>query len=58
MSLTIKHKSGKRMGLTDSEQEYVMIENKKVPLADVYENDELRKKFNDSLAEEKTNVDE
>ena len=52
MSCEIRSKNGKLLGvLSDSldGEDYVIIDNKKVPLSEVQSNDKLKKAFNDSI---------
>ena len=49
MSCTIKTKNGKLFGITDCENEFVVINNKKIPLSDVYSDKELFDEFNDEI---------
>ena len=49
MSLEIKTGSGKVMAMTDCEEETVIVNNKAIPLSDVYASDKLREEFNDEI---------
>jgi hypothetical protein len=56
MSLEITTSTGKRIGLTDCENaldEFVMIDNKRVLLSDVYKDNTLRIKLNDEIKQSK-----
>jgi len=49
MSLEIKTDGGKLFGLTDCEDEFVVVNNKKVALHDVYQDEKLLSDFNDEI---------
>lgn len=52
MGIEIRTKSGKLIGqLSDDldHEDYLVVDNKKVPLNDVYNNKELKDSFNDSV---------
>ena len=53
MSCEIRGKGGQLIGKIsdsmDDEEDYLMIDNKKVPLAEVYHNKDLKDSFNDSV---------
>jgi len=52
MGIEIKTKSGNVIGqISDSEstEDYLIVDNKKVLLSDVYKNKKLRDTFNDSV---------
>lgn len=52
MGCEIKNKNGKLIGtISDSDDggDFLIIDNKKVPLDEVYGNDSLKKSFNDSI---------
>ena len=58
MSLEIKTPNGKLFGLADCEEEFVIVNNKKVLLQDVYQDDKLLSEFNDEIkTSEKDNQD-
>ena len=52
MSTDIRNKNGKKIGhISDSMdgEDYLIVDNKKVALADIYNNKELKDAFNDSI---------
>jgi len=51
MSIEIKTPDGKSFGMIDREdgQDFVVVNNKKVALADVYQDKELFDNFNDEI---------
>ena len=51
MSIEIKNKNGKTIGLIDREdgEDYVVVKNKKIALSDVYQDKELLNEFNDEI---------
>ncbi len=51
MSLKIETPSGKTIGIADTEdgQDFVMLDNKKVLLSDVYQDEKLMQSFNDEI---------
>ena len=52
MSCDIRNKAGKKIGhLSDSMdgEDYLIVDNKKVSLSDVYQNQDLKDSFNDAI---------
>jgi len=49
MSLEIRTPTGKLFGLTDCEDEFVVVNKKKIPLQDLYADDKLLQEFNDEV---------
>lgn len=49
MSLEIRTPKGKLFGLTDCDGEFVIVNNKKVALSDVYQDAKLMAEFNDEI---------
>jgi hypothetical protein len=61
MSIEIRTKNGKLVGkISDSmdEDDFLIVNNKRVPLSDVYQNKELKDSFNDSIKSKDLNDDE
>ena len=51
MSLEIKTKAGKTFGVIDTEDgnDFVIVNNKKITLSDIYQNKDLLKELNDKI---------
>ena len=51
MSIEIKTPNGKRLGFMDTEDgnDFVIIDNKKIPVSELYNDSELMKDFNDEI---------
>lgn len=49
MSLEIRTPNGKLFGLTDTEDEFVIVNNKKIALHDVYQDKTLMDELNDDI---------
>jgi len=49
MSLEIRTPDGKLFGFTDCEEEFVVVNNKKIALHDVYQDEKLLQDFNEEV---------
>ena len=61
MSLEMRTPDGKLFGMVDTDdgaEDFVIINDKKVALSDVYSDDKLRKELNDEIVGEKSELGE